>query len=47
MGLTRAQQWIHGHGGRIELRSTPGEGTTATIHMPASQPQAGAMQGAA
>ncbi len=34
MGLPRAQQFAAAHGGRIELRSTPGEGTLATVTLP-------------
>jgi putative nucleotidyltransferase with HDIG domain len=34
MGLTRAQQWAAAHGGTVDIRSTPGKGTTATLHLP-------------
>lgn len=34
MGLPRAQQLIAAHNGRIELRSTTGEGTIAAISLP-------------
>jgi len=34
MGLPRAQQWIAGHGGSLDLRSTVGEGTVATFTLP-------------
>jgi len=34
MGLPRAQQYAAAHGGRIELRSTQGEGTLATVILP-------------
>ena len=34
MGLTRAQQLVAGHGGDIELRSSPDSGTTATLAIP-------------
>ena len=34
MGLPRAMQWLSGHGGRLELRSQRGEGTTATFVLP-------------
>ena len=34
MGLPRAQQFAAAHGGKIELRSNPGEGTLATVTIP-------------
>lgn len=34
MGLPRAQQLAIAHGGRIDLRSTPGVGTTASLTLP-------------
>jgi len=34
LGLARAQRLIEGLDGRIELTSTPGEGTTATVDIP-------------
>jgi len=34
MGLSRAQQLAHAHGGTLELSSLPGEGTTATLRLP-------------
>ncbi|MBI1335598.1 MAG: HDOD domain-containing protein [Phycisphaera sp.] len=34
MGLPRARQHLAAHNGRIDLRSTPGEGTTATLVIP-------------
>ncbi len=34
MGLSRAQQLVHAHGGQIELVSAINEGTTATLRMP-------------
>jgi len=37
MGLPRAQQWIAGHGGSLELHSTEGEGTVATFTLPRLQ----------
>ncbi|MEX0653508.1 MAG: HDOD domain-containing protein [Phycisphaeraceae bacterium] len=39
MGLPRAQQLVRGHAGQLELRSKPGEGTTATITLPLHAPQ--------
>ena len=34
MGLARAQQWVRAHGGTLELHSTPGVGTVATLSLP-------------
>jgi two-component system sensor histidine kinase RegB len=34
MGLSRVAQLAEAHGGRIDLRSTPGRGTTATLTLP-------------
>ena len=34
MGLPRAQQWAAAHGGAIDIRSTPGKGSIATLHLP-------------
>jgi two-component system NtrC family sensor kinase len=34
MGLPRAQQFAAAHGGKVELRSTLGEGTLATVTIP-------------
>ncbi len=39
MGLSRARQWISGHGGRLELRSRLGQGTVATFFLPLDSPQ--------
>ncbi len=38
MGLPRAQQLATTHGGKIELRSTMGEGTLATVTIPLHSP---------
>jgi signal transduction histidine kinase/HD-like signal output (HDOD) protein len=38
MGLSRAGQWLSGHGGRLELRSRRGEGTVATFFLPLDSP---------
>ena len=38
MGLPRVRQWLSGHGGRLELRSQRGEGTTATFTLPLDSP---------
>jgi len=38
LGLTVSQHLLTLHGGRLELRSTPGEGTTATVVLPRAQP---------
>jgi two-component system sensor histidine kinase HydH len=34
LGLTIAQRIVAAHGGRIELDSTPGQGTRVTIALP-------------
>jgi len=34
LGLPLARQLIEAHGGRLELQSEPGVGTTATIWLP-------------
>ncbi len=34
LGLAICQRIVSGHGGRIEVRSRPGEGTTFTVYMP-------------
>jgi signal transduction histidine kinase len=34
LGLPLARQFVEAHGGRIELVSEPGEGTTVTIRLP-------------
>jgi signal transduction histidine kinase len=43
MGLSRAQQLIAAHGGRIDLASQPGKGTTATLILPIRGADAGAI----
>jgi signal transduction histidine kinase len=37
LGLPLARQFIEAHGGRIDLVSEPGEGTTVTIRLPRGQ----------
>jgi signal transduction histidine kinase len=37
LGLPLARQFVEAHGGRIELVSQPGEGTTVTIRLPRGQ----------
>ena len=37
LGLYIARALVTGHGGRLTLRSAPGEGTTAEIRLPASR----------
>jgi len=41
LGLTLARRLISGHGGTVRLRSRLGEGTTATVELPAHMPSAG------
>ncbi|MFW6059839.1 MAG: HDOD domain-containing protein [Phycisphaeraceae bacterium] len=38
MGLPRAKRIVEAHGGSLELRSTPGEGTTAIATLPLKDP---------
>ena len=38
MGLARAKQFVAAHGGQIELRSIPQQGTVATVTLPADAP---------
>ena len=35
LGLSIAQSIVHAHGGRIEMASVPGQGTTCTVTLPA------------
>lgn len=37
LGLTRARRLVELHGGEVWLQSTPGQGTTATISLPAPE----------
>jgi PAS domain S-box-containing protein len=37
LGLSIAKAFCELHGGRLEMASAPGKGTTATIHLPASR----------
>jgi two-component system NtrC family sensor kinase len=37
LGLSMAYSIVEKHGGRIAFHSTPGKGTTFTIHLPAAQ----------
>ena len=37
LGLSIAKAFCELHGGRLDITSTPGKGTTATIHLPASR----------
>lgn len=39
LGLYVARRNIENHGGRIEISSTVGEGTTVTVHLPVSEKQ--------
>ncbi|MDE0959591.1 MAG: HAMP domain-containing sensor histidine kinase [Planctomycetota bacterium] len=38
LGLSLTQRIIHGHGGRIDVVSSPGQGTTVTIRIPLTNP---------
>jgi signal transduction histidine kinase len=37
LGLSIAKAFCELHGGRLEIVSAPGRGTTATIHLPATR----------
>ena len=39
LGLAIVQRIIERHGGRLELRSRPGQGTIATVQLPYDQPE--------
>jgi two-component system, chemotaxis family, CheB/CheR fusion protein len=41
LGLYVAREIVTAHGGRIELSSRPGEGTTITVHLPLGRASAG------
>jgi len=41
IGLYQCRQVIEGHGGRIEVRSTPGEGSVFTVWLPTEEEAAG------
>lgn len=41
LGLSIAQALVRAHGGRIELTSTPGQGTLARLLLPVALPEAG------
>ena len=39
LGLSLVQRIAESHGGRVSVRSQPGEGSTFTIHLPAAPPE--------
>jgi signal transduction histidine kinase len=39
LGLSLVRAIVEAHGGRVEVSSTMGEGSTFTIHLPVSQPE--------
>ena len=39
LGLPAVRRIVRAHGGRVEVRSAPGEGSTFTIHLPFNPPQ--------
>jgi two-component system phosphate regulon sensor histidine kinase PhoR len=40
LGLSIVKHLMAAHGGRMEIESTPGQGTTVSLYFPASQPTA-------
>ncbi len=45
MGLPRAKRLIEAHGGSLELRSTPNEGTVAILTLPVENPNSAGARG--
>ena len=38
LGLAGAKKLVEAHGGRMLVRSTPGQGSSFTVELPASRP---------
>jgi two-component system NtrC family sensor kinase len=44
LGLPICERIVKNHGGRIEVKSQPGKGTTFTIHLPTERAAEGAVK---